>query len=170
MNARSMAAQTLMIALPLVTAWPDLVFGGLPKTTVYCQPWLSSSRVYWTPRYSIDRPVAFRRRSEPQILVALRSRAKVAVIAPRVDQREGGFLVVGSAARKSTPCTRVNGRGKPRARRTRRSAYCGRNRWKVSAGLRSRHRRSRNVSAAATHDCHKLEMFGHERPLFRRGN
>jgi hypothetical protein len=31
-------------------------------------------------RYSIDRPVAFRRHSGPQILVALRSRAKLAVI------------------------------------------------------------------------------------------
>jgi hypothetical protein len=77
-----MAAQTLMIAAPFVTAWPDLIVGGLPKTTAHCQPPRpSSSRVYWTSRYSIDRPVAFRRRSGPQILVALGSRAKVAVMA-----------------------------------------------------------------------------------------
>jgi hypothetical protein len=76
-----MAAQTLMIAVPFLTAWPDLIVGGLPKTAVHRQPRPSSSRVYWTSRYSIDRPVVFRRRSGPQILVALRSRAKVAVIA-----------------------------------------------------------------------------------------
>jgi hypothetical protein len=28
--------------------------------------------------------------------------------------------------------------------------------------------RSRNASTALTHDCHKSEMFGNERPLFRR--
>ena len=77
-----MAAQTLMIAAPLVTAWPDLIVGGLPKTTAHCHPPKpSSSRMYWTSRYSIDRPVGFRRRSEHQILVALRSRAKVDVMA-----------------------------------------------------------------------------------------
>jgi hypothetical protein len=81
MSARSMAAQTLMIALPLVTTWPDLIFGGLPKTTVHCQPRPSSSTVYWTPRYSIDRPVAFRRRSEPQSLAALPAAARPAVMA-----------------------------------------------------------------------------------------
>jgi hypothetical protein len=73
-----MAAQTLMTAAPLVTARPDLSFGGLPKSTAHCQPLRpSSSRVYWTSRYSIDRPVAFRRRSRLQILVALHSRAKL---------------------------------------------------------------------------------------------
>jgi hypothetical protein len=47
---------------------------------VHCQPRSSSSRVYWTSRYSIDRPIAFQRRSGPQILVALPSRAKIAVM------------------------------------------------------------------------------------------
>jgi hypothetical protein len=76
-----MAAQTLMIAALFVTAWPDLIVGGLPKTTAHSQPPRpSSSRVYWTSRYSIDRPVAFRRRSVPQILEALRGAAKVAVM------------------------------------------------------------------------------------------
>jgi hypothetical protein len=36
--------------------------------------------VYWTSRYSIDRPIAFQRLSRPS-LVALHSRAKVAVMA-----------------------------------------------------------------------------------------
>jgi hypothetical protein len=75
-----MAAQTLRIAVPFLTARPDSIVGGLPKTTVHRQPRPSSSRVYWMSRYSIDRPVAFRRRSGPQSLVALRSRAKLAVM------------------------------------------------------------------------------------------
>jgi hypothetical protein len=76
-----MASQTLIIAARLLTARPDLIFGGLPKTTVHCQPPRpSSSRVYCTSRYSIDRPVALRRRSQPLILVALLAAAKPAVI------------------------------------------------------------------------------------------
>jgi hypothetical protein len=80
-SVRSIAAQTLRIAVPLFTLWPDLIIGGLPKTTLHRQPRPSSSRVYWTSRYSIDRPVWPQARSGPQILVALRSRAKVAVMA-----------------------------------------------------------------------------------------
>ena len=108
-STRSMAAQTLMIALPLVTAWPDLIVGGLPKTTAHCQPPRpSSSRVYWTSRYSIDRPVAFRRRSGPQILVALRSCAKAAVMLTWAGASAGmkpacptqGYGVMGSKSRE----------------------------------------------------------------------
>jgi hypothetical protein len=80
-SVRSIAAQTLRIAVSFLAVWPDSIFGGLPKTTVHRQPPPSSSRVYWTARYSIDRPVWPQARSGPQILVALRSRAKTAVMA-----------------------------------------------------------------------------------------
>jgi hypothetical protein len=73
-----MAAQTLMTAAPLVTAWPDLIFGGLPKPRpIASRQGHLPQECIWTSRYSIDRPVGPRRRSRPQILVALHSRAKV---------------------------------------------------------------------------------------------
>jgi hypothetical protein len=36
-TARSITAQTLSIATPLVVAWPDLIFSGLPNDTNHCQ-------------------------------------------------------------------------------------------------------------------------------------
>jgi hypothetical protein len=89
-----MVAQTVIIAARLLTAWPDLIFGGLPKTTVHCQPPRpSSSRVYCTSRYSIDRPVALRRRSQPLILVALLAAAKPAVIGSSREVIYGGRII-----------------------------------------------------------------------------
>ena len=56
--ARSIAAHTLSIAVPLLTAWPDLIVSGLPNETAHCQsPPSSRTTVYSMPRYSIDRPI-----------------------------------------------------------------------------------------------------------------
>jgi hypothetical protein len=53
-------------------------FGGAPKHGPLPARLSPSVGVYWTPRYSIDRPVAFRIRSDPQILVALPAAASPA--------------------------------------------------------------------------------------------
>jgi hypothetical protein len=56
--ARSIAAHTLIIAVPLLAAWPDLIVSGLPNETAHCQsPPSSRTTVYSMPRYSIDRPI-----------------------------------------------------------------------------------------------------------------
>ena len=56
--ARSIAAHTLVIAVPLLAAWPDLIVSGLPNETAHCQsPPSSRTTVYSMPRYSIDRPI-----------------------------------------------------------------------------------------------------------------
>ena len=57
--ARSIAAHTLSIAVPLLAARPDLIVSGLPNTTVHCQsPPSSRTTVYSMPRYSINRPIS----------------------------------------------------------------------------------------------------------------
>ena len=71
-SARSITAQTLRIAVPLVKAWPDLTFSALPRTTLHCQPRSSSATVYWTPRYSIFSPGGTNRK--PCIAASIRRR------------------------------------------------------------------------------------------------
>jgi hypothetical protein len=95
-------------------------------------------------------PVGSPIRCVPQILVALPATARGAVVALWADHRDGAFLEIGCAARRSAPSMPASGPTKPPVRLTQPSACYGWNRWKALAARRSHRRPSRNASTAVT--------------------